>query len=71
MKGFKEQNTFIDSMSQQRSCSSMSQWQKVCEGLPQNIVIFVPKALILQLAYNTNGLIQENNLGVGNNAKEK
>ena len=42
-----------DSISQQCSCSSINQWQKVCEGLPQNIFIFVRKALILELANNT------------------
>ena len=33
MKGLKEQNTIIDSISQQCSCSLINQWQKVCEGL--------------------------------------
>ena len=54
MKGLKEQNTITDSISQQCSCSSINQWQKVCEGLPQNIFIFVGKEIILQLANNTN-----------------
>ena len=54
VKGFKEQNTIIDSISQQCSCSSINQWQKVCKGFPQNIFIFVRKAIILQLANNTN-----------------
>ena len=36
------------------SYSSINQWQKVCERLPQNIFIFVRKAIILQLANNTN-----------------
>ena len=54
MKGLKELNTIIDSISQQCSCSSINQWQKVCERLPQNIFIFVRKAIILQLANNTN-----------------
>ena len=51
IKGLKKQNTIIDSISQQCSCS-ISQWQKVCEGLPQNIFIFVRKAIVLQLAKN-------------------
>ena len=54
MKGLKEQNTITDSISQQCSCSSINQWQKVCEGLPQNNFIFVRKAITLQLANNTN-----------------
>ena len=54
IKGLKEQNTIIDFIWQQCSCSSINQWQKVCEGLPQNIFIFVCKAIILQLANNTN-----------------
>ena len=53
MKGLKEQNTIIDSISQQCSCS-INQWRKVCEGLPQNIFIFVRKPIILQLVNNTN-----------------
>ena len=53
IKGLKEQNNIIDSISQQCSCS-MNQWQKVCEGLPQNIFIFVHKPIILQLANNKN-----------------
>ena len=54
MKGLKEQNTIIHSISQPCSCSSINQLQKVCEGLSQNIFIFVRKAIILQLASNTN-----------------
>ena len=54
MKGLKEQNTIIDSISRQRSCSSINQWQKICEGLSENIFIFVGKEIILQLANNTN-----------------
>ena len=38
----------------QCSCSSINQWQKVCEGLLQDIFIFVCKAIILQLDNNTN-----------------
>ena len=53
IKELKEQNNIIDSISQQCSCS-MNQWQKVCEGLPQNIFIFVRKPIILQLANNKN-----------------
>ena len=53
IKGLKEQNTIIDSISQQCSCL-MNQWQKVCERLPQNIFIFVRKPIILQLANNKN-----------------
>ena len=34
-------------------CSSINQWQKVCEGLPQNIFIFVREAIIFHLANNT------------------
>ena len=54
MIGLKEQNAIIDFISQQCSCSSINQWQKVCKGLPQNIFIFVRKAIILQLANTTN-----------------
>ena len=54
MKGLKEQNSIIDSIAQQCSCRSINQWQKVCEELPQNILVFVRKAIILQLANNTN-----------------
>ena len=54
MKGLKGQNTITDSIPKQCSCSSINQWQKICEGLPQNIFIFVRKAMILQLANNTN-----------------
>ena len=50
----KEQNSNTDSISQQCSCSSINQWQKVCEGLPQIVFIFVRKTIILQLADNTN-----------------
>ena len=53
IKELKEQNTITDSISQQCSCS-MNQWQKVYEGLPQNIFIFVRKPIILQLANNKN-----------------
>ena len=53
IKGLKEQNTIIDSISPQCSCS-VNQWQKVCEGLPENIFIFVHKPIILQLANNKN-----------------
>ena len=53
IKELKEQNTISDSISQQCSCS-MNQWQKVYEGLPQNIFIFVRKPIILQLANNKN-----------------
>ena len=54
MKGRKEQNTVIDSISQQCSCISINQWRKVCEEIPQNIFIFVCKETIPQLANNTN-----------------
>ena len=54
MKGLKEQNTIIDSISQQCSCSSINQWQKICEGHRQNIFISVRKVIVLQLANNTN-----------------
>ena len=54
MKGLKEQNTIIDSISQQCSCSTINQWQRVCEGLLQRIFILVRKTIILQLANNTN-----------------
>ena len=54
MKGVKEQNIIMDSISQQCSSSSINQWQKVDEGFPQNIFIFVHKEVILQLANNTN-----------------
>ena len=54
MKGLKEQNSITDSIAQQCSCRSINQWQKVCEELPQNILVFVRKAIILQLANNTN-----------------
>ena len=53
IKRLKEQNTIIDSISQQCSCS-INQWQKVCEGILQNIFIFVRKPIILQLANNKN-----------------
>ena len=53
IKGLKEQNTITDFISQQCSCS-INQRQKVYEGLPQNIFIFVRKAIILQLANNRN-----------------
>ena len=52
-KGLEEQNTIIDSTSQQWSFTSINQWQKVCERFPQNVFIFVRKAIILQLANNT------------------
>ena len=53
IKELKEQKTIIDSISQQCSCS-INQWQKVCEGLPQNNFIFVRKPIILQLVNNKN-----------------
>ena len=54
MKERKVQNTVIDSISQQCSCSSINQWRKVCEEIPQNIFIFLCKEIIPQLANNTN-----------------
>ena len=54
MKRLKEVNIIIDSISRQCSCSSIDQWQKVCEGHRQNIFISVRKVIILQLANNTN-----------------
>ena len=54
MKGLKEENIIIDSISQQCSCTSINQWQRVCEGLRQSIFISVRKVIILQLANNTN-----------------
>ena len=54
MKECKVQNTVIDSISQQCSCSSINQWRKVCEEIPQNIFIFLCKEIIPQLANNTN-----------------
>ena len=54
MKGLKDPNTIIDSISQQCSCSSINQWQKVRKILPQNIFIFVRKVIIIQLANNAN-----------------
>ena len=47
IKGLKEQNTIIDSISQHCSCS-INQWQKVCQGLPQSNFIFFRKPIILQ-----------------------
>ena len=54
MKELKEQNTIMNSVSQQCSGSSLIQWQKICENLPQNIFIFIRKAIILQLENNSN-----------------
>ena len=41
-------------VSQQCSVNAFNQWQRVCENLPQNLFVFVRKAIILQLANNTN-----------------
>ena len=53
-KASASKNTIIHSITQPCSCSSINQLQKVCEALSQNIFIFVRKAIILQLANNTN-----------------
>ena len=54
MNVLKEQNTIMNQVAQECSVSAISQWQTVCEKLPANIFVFVRKAIILQLANNTN-----------------
>ena len=49
-----EQNSIISSITQQCTAHSLIAWQRVCESLPENIFVFIRKALIFSLCTNTN-----------------
>ena len=49
-----ERNSIISSITQQCNAHSLIAWQKVCESLPENIFIFIRKALIFPLCTNAN-----------------
>ena len=49
-----KQNVNLQAIIQPCSCNSLTNWQKVCSDLPENIYVFIRKALIFTLPNNTN-----------------
>ena len=49
INGLKEQNVILQAITQSRSCNTLINWQKVCDDLPENIYVFIRKALIFKL----------------------
>ena len=54
VNGLKEQKLILQAIAQSCFCNALINWQKVCYDLPENIYVFIRKALILTLPNNTN-----------------
>ena len=50
----KEQNVIINNLQKLCDVTTIISWQKLCERLPKNILIFAKKALVFSLPNNSN-----------------
>ena len=50
----KEQNVILQAITQSYSCKVLINWKQVCDNLPENIYVFIPKGFIFILPNKTN-----------------